>query len=86
MNQQNNNRPVGLPEEWLTHARSNLKLAKIGNDQEVLPEQICFHNTFQLINPLKNIILTMISKNIENFAPNTPAIVYIYNANSMKLV
>ena len=32
------------PEEWLVHALSDLKLAKLGQeDPDILPEQICFH-------------------------------------------
>ncbi|MEW5692887.1 MAG: HEPN domain-containing protein [Candidatus Hydrogenedentota bacterium] len=31
------------PEEWLTHAKSDLKFAKLGMNQDVLREQICFH-------------------------------------------
>lgn len=32
------------PEEWVTHARSDLTLAQIGRDNSmVLNEQICFH-------------------------------------------
>ncbi|MGC1404174.1 MAG: HEPN domain-containing protein [Thermodesulfobacteriota bacterium] len=32
------------PEEWLGHALSDLKLAKLGKeDPDILPEQICFH-------------------------------------------
>ena len=33
------------PEEWLGHALSDLKLAKLGKEEtpDILPEQICFH-------------------------------------------
>lgn len=32
------------PEEWLIHAESDLKLAKLGRkDSDILYEQICFH-------------------------------------------
>ena len=31
------------PEDWLLHAESDLKLAKLALDQGILPEQICFH-------------------------------------------
>ena len=31
------------PREWLTHARSDLRLAKLGVTADVLPEQVCFH-------------------------------------------
>jgi HEPN domain-containing protein len=34
----------GSAEEWLTHARSDLKLARIARkDEDVLVEQVCFH-------------------------------------------
>lgn len=36
-------RPVGTPESWLEHARSDLRLARLAVGQGVLPEQICFH-------------------------------------------
>jgi hypothetical protein len=36
-------RPVGTPESWLDHARSDLRLARLAIGQGVLPEQICFH-------------------------------------------
>ena len=31
------------PNLWLAHARSDLSLARIAMDHDVLPEQICFH-------------------------------------------
>lgn len=31
------------PAEWLMHAKSDLKLANLGRNEDVLPEQICFH-------------------------------------------
>lgn len=32
------------PEEWLKHARSDLKVARISEGQEeIFPEQVCFH-------------------------------------------
>jgi HEPN domain-containing protein len=32
------------PEDWLTHAFSDLKMARLGNeDKEILAEQTCFH-------------------------------------------
>jgi hypothetical protein len=35
-------RPVGTPESWLNHARSDLRLVRLAIGQGVLPEQICF--------------------------------------------
>lgn len=44
MNQPDKKRFPVSPDEWLTHARSDLKLAKIGMEEDgVLNEQICFH-------------------------------------------
>jgi len=31
------------PDDWLKHAASDLKLGNLGRDQDVLPEQLCFH-------------------------------------------
>jgi len=31
------------PDLWLKHAASDLKLGNLGRDQDVLPEQLCFH-------------------------------------------
>lgn len=31
------------PEQWLIHSQSDLKLAKLGLNQDILAEQICFH-------------------------------------------
>ena len=45
------------PEEWLTHARSDLKLAKIGLNKDVLPEQICFHAQQTVEKALKAVLL-----------------------------
>ncbi len=43
MNPPHKNRIPASPYDWLTHARSDIKLARLGLDQDVLPEQICFH-------------------------------------------
>jgi len=31
------------PERWLAHARSDLAVARLGLQRDVLPEQLCFH-------------------------------------------
>lgn len=31
------------PDDWLKHAASDLKLGNLGRNQDVLPEQLCFH-------------------------------------------
>lgn len=43
MSQRPKQRIPASPEDWLAHARSDLRLARIGMGQDVLPEQICFH-------------------------------------------
>lgn len=44
MNPPEKKRLLASPREWLVHAHSDLKLAKLGQTgQEVLPQQICFH-------------------------------------------
>lgn len=45
------------PEEWLIHARSDLKLAKIGLNKDILPEQICFHAQQAVEKALKSVLL-----------------------------
>ncbi len=44
MNPTNKNRFPVSPNEWITHAHSDLKLAQIGvKNKGVLNEQVCFH-------------------------------------------
>lgn len=45
------------PAEWLLHARSDLNLAKLGLNGEVLPEQICFHAQQAVEKALKTVLL-----------------------------
>jgi len=52
-----NKRIPPSPEEWLTHAKSDLKLAKIGLNKDVLPEQICFHAQQTVEKALKAVLL-----------------------------
>ncbi len=33
----------GSPEDWMHHARSDLAVAKIGRNNDVLFETLCFH-------------------------------------------
>src|SRR3990170_6704125 len=56
MNQRKKRIPPS-PEEWLIHARSDLKLAKIGSNKDVLPEQICFHAQQAVEKALKAVLL-----------------------------
>lgn len=45
-------------EEWLVHARSDLKLAKLGKGQrDILPQQICFHAQQAVEKTLKAVLL-----------------------------
>jgi HEPN domain-containing protein len=50
----------GSPEDWLTHAKSDLKIAKIAKEKEdieILDEQICFHAQQAAEKALKSILL-----------------------------
>jgi hypothetical protein len=42
------------PEDWLTHAFSDLKMTRLGNEnKEILAEQTCFHASRRLRNRSK---------------------------------
>ena len=44
MNPQNSRRIPGSPEEWLSHAESDLKLARLASkDPQIIRGQVCFH-------------------------------------------
>lgn len=46
------------PEEWLSHAVSDLKLAKLGRDEsDILYEQICFHAQQSVEKAFKAVLL-----------------------------
>ncbi len=46
------------PVEWLSHAESDLNLAKLGKGKDkVLPEQICFHAQQAAEKALKSLLL-----------------------------
>ena len=57
MNQRPKQRVPATPSDWLTHARSDLKLAKLGMGQDVLPEQVCFHAQQAVEKSLKAVLL-----------------------------
>lgn len=57
MNLRRKKRIPPSPEEWLIHARSDLKLAKIGLNKDILPEQICFHAQQAVEKALKAVLL-----------------------------
>lgn len=43
MNHRHKDRVPAAPSDRLVHAQSDFKLARLGIDEDVLPEQICFH-------------------------------------------
>ena len=43
MNLPHEHREAVSPSEWLRHARSDIRLARLALKEEILPEQICFH-------------------------------------------
>jgi HEPN domain-containing protein len=48
----------GFPEEWLTHAESDLNLARLAKDHtEILPQQVCFHAQQAAEKALKAVLL-----------------------------
>lgn len=44
-------------QDWITHARSDLTLARIGLQPGILPEQICFHAQQSVEKALKAVLL-----------------------------
>lgn len=51
-------RRPGSPQEWLTHAKSDLKLARLArNERTILPEQACFHAQQACEKALKAVLL-----------------------------
>ena len=58
MNPPSRKRFPSTPEEWLSHARSDLILAKLGVEhQDVLYHQICFHAQQAVEKALKAVLL-----------------------------
>ena len=53
------NKPVpGSPQEWLIHAESDLRMARLGeHDKTVLPQQVCFHAQQAAEKALKAVLL-----------------------------
>ena len=48
----------GVPGEWLTHAQSDLNLARLGRGRDdILPAQICFHAQQAAEKALKAVLL-----------------------------
>ena len=59
MNLPDNPTVPGSPEEWLTHARSDLNLARLAQGRsDVLPEQVCFHAQQAVEKALKAALLS----------------------------
>ena len=57
------NEPPGSPGEWLSHAESDLALARLASgSKDILPEQVCFHAQQAAEKALKAVLL---SKRIE---------------------
>lgn len=48
---------LASPAEWLAHARSDLAFARLGLNQDILPEQICFHAQQAVEKTLKAVLL-----------------------------
>jgi HEPN domain-containing protein len=50
----------GSPEQWLRHAESDLLLGKLGRaNQDILPEQICFHAQQSIEKSLKGFLVSL---------------------------
>jgi HEPN domain-containing protein len=43
MNLPHDKQGAASPQQWLAHAYSDLKLARLAEKSDILPEQICFH-------------------------------------------
>lgn len=48
---------LASPGEWLAHARSDLAFARLGLNQDILPEQLCFHAQQAVEKALKAVLL-----------------------------
>ena len=58
MNQKPEKRLPASPEEWLYHALSDYKFAKLGKGgKDILPQQICFHAQQAVEKALKAVLL-----------------------------
>ncbi|OGP69034.1 MAG: hypothetical protein A2170_06225 [Deltaproteobacteria bacterium RBG_13_53_10] len=59
MNPPDKKRLPGSPEEWLSHARSDLKLAKLGKaTPDILSQQTCFHAQQAVEKALKAVLFS----------------------------
>ena len=58
MNPQNNRRIPGSPKEWLSHAESDLRLARLGSmDPQIIRGQVCFHAQQAAEKAIKGVLL-----------------------------
>jgi len=57
MNQPPKKGVVASPDEWLKHAGSDLRLALLGKNQDILPEQVCFHAPQAIEKSFKAVLL-----------------------------
>ncbi len=58
MNPQNERRIPGSPEEWLFHAESDLRLARLGSlDPQIIRGQVCFHAQQAAKKAIKGVLL-----------------------------
>jgi HEPN domain-containing protein len=57
MNLPHERREAVSPQEWLRHAQSDIRLARLALKEEILPEQICFHAQQAAEKALKAVLL-----------------------------
>lgn len=58
MKQSRKKRLPGFPKEWLSHAQSDLNLARLAKNRKgILPEQVCFHAQQACEKALKAVLL-----------------------------
>jgi HEPN domain-containing protein len=58
MNPPSKKSQISSPQDWLTHAQSDLKMAKLGReDGEILFEQVCFHAQQTVEKAMKAVLL-----------------------------
>jgi HEPN domain-containing protein len=57
MNLPHDRQGAASPQEWLKHASSDLKMARLAMNSDILPEQICFHAQQAAEKSLKAVLL-----------------------------
>ena len=59
MNAQNREKPFGSPDDWLKHAESDLRLARLAAESpDIRPEQACFHAQQAAEKAIKAVLLS----------------------------